>query len=279
VVRVFPIWMLVALAVSPDLGVAKSLPLSRDSRTPMLARRPHFDLSHFYLASNVGVDWPHKRDAISKGGRPRFDLAPLLFAAAPGEQTRPVRTRAIVLDASPSAQVDDKRGPAPNENLADAFGGLAMPASQRSSAPAVALGDRLLRMGADQMMRDALSQATGAVASRDVPEKLAERRVVSPQIGASNEARDAADGISKMQPAPRLAEAAPPPADRNATPNHAAASSTIGRDVNIAGAGPPPSSSLSGRSIAFDASEGTALDPLLNTTYDLNFPKEVPSLK
>jgi UPF0755 protein len=30
---------------------------------------------------------------------------------------------------------------------------------------------------------------------------------------------------------------------------------------------------------AFDASEGTPLDPLLNQTYDLNFPKVVPSLK
>jgi UPF0755 protein len=30
---------------------------------------------------------------------------------------------------------------------------------------------------------------------------------------------------------------------------------------------------------AFDASEGTRLDPLLNQTYDLNFPKVVPFLK
>jgi UPF0755 protein len=30
---------------------------------------------------------------------------------------------------------------------------------------------------------------------------------------------------------------------------------------------------------AFDASEGTPLDPLLNTTYDLNYPKAIPSLK
>jgi hypothetical protein len=33
------------------------------------------------------------------------------------------------------------------------------------------------------------------------------------------------------------------------------------------------------RPAAFDASEGTPLDPLLNTTYDLSFPKTVPSLK
>jgi UPF0755 protein len=34
---------------------------------------------------------------------------------------------------------------------------------------------------------------------------------------------------------------------------------------------------LNGRPRAFDASEGTRLDPLLNKTYDLNYPKDVPT--
>jgi len=34
-----------------------------------------------------------------------------------------------------------------------------------------------------------------------------------------------------------------------------------------------------GRPRIIDASEGTALDPLLNTTYDLNYPKVVPPLR
>ena len=33
---------------------------------------------------------------------------------------------------------------------------------------------------------------------------------------------------------------------------------------------------VGGKSRAFDASEGTRLDPLLNTTYDLNYPKDIP---
>jgi hypothetical protein len=33
------------------------------------------------------------------------------------------------------------------------------------------------------------------------------------------------------------------------------------------------------RSRAFDASEGTALDPLNNTTFDLNYPHDIPSMK
>jgi hypothetical protein len=47
---------------------------------------------------------------------------------------------------------------------------------------------------------------------------------------------------------------------------------------------PPGDSAIPGaianrRSAAFDASEGTLLDPLLNRTYDLNYSKTVPSLK
>jgi UPF0755 protein len=51
-------------------------------------------------------------------------------------------------------------------------------------------------------------------------------------------------------------------------------------DANVASAGQPPAAAttvLSGRPRAFDASEGTRLDPLLNKTYDLNYPKDVPT--
>jgi hypothetical protein len=40
-----------------------------------------------------------------------------------------------------------------------------------------------------------------------------------------------------------------------------------------------PGATRNKRPTAFDASEGTLLDPLLNTTYDLNFSKTVPNLK
>jgi len=42
-------------------------------------------------------------------------------------------------------------------------------------------------------------------------------------------------------------------------------------------AAPAIVSPLGSRSRAFDASEGTKLDPLRNKTYDLTFPKEIPS--
>jgi UPF0755 protein len=51
-------------------------------------------------------------------------------------------------------------------------------------------------------------------------------------------------------------------------------------DANVATAAQSPAMAttvLSGRPRAFDASEGTRLDPLLNKTYDLNYPKDVPT--
>ncbi len=51
-------------------------------------------------------------------------------------------------------------------------------------------------------------------------------------------------------------------------------------DATVASAAQPPqgrTTVLNGRPRAFDASEGTRLDPLLNKTYDLNYPKDVPT--
>lgn len=63
-----------------------------------------------------------------------------------------------------------------------------------------------------------------------------------------------------------------PPADPNATPGRASA---YAPGTNVAFDGQPGSP----RSKAFDASEGTKLDPLKNKTYDLNSAKSVPVLK
>jgi UPF0755 protein len=51
-------------------------------------------------------------------------------------------------------------------------------------------------------------------------------------------------------------------------------------DANVASAAQPPAATMvvsGARPRAFDASEGTRLDPLLNKTYDLNYPKDVPT--
>ena len=65
-----------------------------------------------------------------------------------------------------------------------------------------------------------------------------------------------------------------PPADPNA-PNRASAYAP--GSIALDGAAPPAPAGQ--RPKAFDASEGTKLDPLKNRTYDLGSPKTVPALK
>ena len=67
---------------------------------------------------------------------------------------------------------------------------------------------------------------------------------------------------------------ADPPADPSSVPGRASAYAPEG--TNFAGGAPDPSAP---RPKAFDASEGTKLDPLRNKTFDLNSAKSVPALK
>ena len=59
----------------------------------------------------------------------------------------------------------------------------------------------------------------------------------------------------------------------------AAPTGEVARVMASAEAGGPAAAHPGARPRAFDASEGTPLDPLLNTTWDLTYPKTVPSLK
>ncbi|MCO5093229.1 endolytic transglycosylase MltG [Bosea sp. (in: a-proteobacteria)] len=72
-------------------------------------------------------------------------------------------------------------------------------------------------------------------------------------------------------PAEAVDKVEPPPAPENRT--EAPATAQPASVAEPAGAVPGT------RARAFDASEGTARDPLLNKTFDLNSPKQVPQLK
>ena len=56
----------------------------------------------------------------------------------------------------------------------------------------------------------------------------------------------------------------------------AAASSAQNPDIAVAAAAPALHAGQARKPVAFDASEGTALDPLRNKTWDLNSAKNVP---
>ena len=83
------------------------------------------------------------------------------------------------------------------------------------------------------------------------------------QIEKAKAATDpgAAQSVDKVEPAPG--------ADPSAGPSRGLPASPMAYDGGEAGA----------RSRAFDASEGTARDPLRNKTYDLSYPKSVPVLR
>lgn len=82
------------------------------------------------------------------------------------------------------------------------------------------------------------------------------------------------------KPSDTVDKVEPPPAPETRT--EAPGASRAGLDPasgDSAAAGPAQPGAGGTRARAFDASEGTQRDPLLNRTYDLNSPKQLPQLK
>jgi UPF0755 protein len=97
--------------------------------------------------------------------------------------------------------------------------------------------------------------------------------------------RPSVDAVDKVEPPPAPDQRTEAPAAGR--PDSQAASEQGGLETfpvpanRRAGAGvqPAQTGTVGTRARAFDASEGTARDPLLNKTFDLNSPKQVPPLK
>jgi hypothetical protein len=205
-VRNVPMVMVALVAVCTTPCLAKIT--GTNARTPMLTRQPILELSRFYIGAKEGVAWPKRTEAYPSEARFGNDLGANAFTHFAG------LLRGIAINADPSSAFEDGSygqvdlsGPGDPESTADGKG----------AALAVDLEKGLLKIGMDQLGRDAMQGA-----------------------------------VKQAQPfgsVPQQADAAIPGAIANRRP------------------------------AAFDASEGTLLDPLLNTTYDLNFPKTVPSLK
>jgi UPF0755 protein len=175
-----------------------------------------------------------------------------------------------------------------------AFGGLAaMSASVAAVKPAPAASDltkRLARIGADRQTRESLLGPSGALSANanGGAKSLADMGAVvegvndAPAVYANAAEDNAAPAGGPLQSYPLSAAAFADQQARAARYGVAGAAAPDAGAKVMASADVNPSSAVhsSGqRPRAFDASEGTALDPLLNTTYDLNYPKVVPSLK
>ncbi len=161
-----------------------------------------------------------------------------------------------------------------------AFGAL-VPRAKPSAAPA-AFVSRLARLGASRQSRFALLGPNGPLSPAAAGKNLADSGIIvegvndeAPSFGAA--ADDAATpGPAQSYPMP--AQMVADQMKREARYGVAAATqgkmtSSESDSANLSKFAP------NGRPRIYDASEGTPLDPLLNTTYDLNYPKAVPQMR
>lgn len=163
-----------------------------------------------------------------------------------------------------------------------AFGALAALAA----AKAPASGDfvkRLGRVGADRQTRQALLGPSGTITTGAGAKSLADIGAVVEGVNDEPaappvDAADANTATGAIQSYPLSQAALAEQQSREARygsqgvmPADNSAKVMASVDASAHPGAPRPR--------AFDASEGTSLDPLLNTTYDLNYPKVVPVLK
>ncbi|MGO4872654.1 MAG: endolytic transglycosylase MltG [Roseiarcus sp.] len=155
------------------------------------------------------------------------------------------------------------------------FGAVPPSAAPEAAANGGALGAKLAKLGEKLRVRDSLLGADGALSPTKVKGETPEDLGVvvtgvndAPTGPVFSDAADAdTDGtITKVPLSPAAL------AEQKA--REARYGDPAGADARVAGldAATPP------RARAFDASEGTPLDPLLNKTYDLNYAKTVPPL-
>ena len=166
-----------------------------------------------------------------------------------------------------------------------AFGALA-PLAPAKPPAAGELAKRLARMGADRQTREALLGPSGTLSAGASASNLAQIGAivqgVNDQPAAGETAPDdqtaAISGPVQTYPLSAAALAAQQNrAARYGAPDvRPGGGAKIMASADIAAPAPHPAGA---RPRAFDASEGTPLDPLLNTTYDLTYAKVVPSLK
>jgi UPF0755 protein len=164
-----------------------------------------------------------------------------------------------------------------------AFGGLTAVAATKSPT-SVDVAKRLNRLGADRQMREALLGPNGALLAGASARSIADIGAIVQGVNDQATAIEVADGddgagtTGQVQTYPLSPSALADQQSRAA--RYGVLSNGGPRIMASADIVAPTLTGHSGsRARGFDASEGTALDPLLNTTYDLNFPKTVPILK
>jgi UPF0755 protein len=150
-----------------------------------------------------------------------------------------------------------------------------------AKGPLWALAARLAKVGAERQAREALLGPNGPLSTSAAGKSLADSGVVV--MGVNDEtlsetaAPEDAATPGPVQSYPLSAQALADQQSREARYGVVTASG------KLASADLPPAPETArppgARPRGFDASEGTPLDPLLNTTYDLNYPKTIPPIR
>ncbi len=263
----------VLAATSAASGFAADTPLRSSPLAPMFAPTPIYSWPGSYVAENDGLGGSNGRDQtrsdaifrsqpISVGGGSRFVGA--------GQLTGNFRIRAFAGGI--------EKGPTDSSP----FGGLAPVAAPKLSSAAAVLTKPLARLGADRQTRDALLARDGPLSANAAGRNLAESGIIvqgvnDEMLSEAPASSDAATlGLAQSYPlsAQALAD------QRNRAARYGAGSAADKLASSDAELPPTPIATLppGQRPRAFDASEGTPLDPLLNKTYDLTYAKKVPSL-
>jgi UPF0755 protein len=250
----------------------------------MLAREPVYNLSRFYVGANAGVGWSSSRSAFFRGGQLGYDFRSGAFVVA-DTQKNESRRRQVEMDAALIVVAAPVKIRGAFDETTWAFGGLASITAEKLPPAAATLAQHLARMGADRLMRDALLGPNGALSAGNATKSLAELGAVvqgvndQPAVDESADAGSSAATRGQIESYP-LSVAAQADQQKRTVRYGVADAATNGSINAVAGANLMAAAPPAGeRSHAFDASEGTRLDPLLNKTYDLNYAKVVPVLK
>jgi UPF0755 protein len=146
------------------------------------------------------------------------------------------------------------------------------------------LAKRLVRVGADRQTRQALLGPNGSLSAGASVRSLADIGAVVQGVNdqppaAPPEAADDVATAGPIQSYPLSPAALAEQQSRAARYGAQGVAPDSGVKIMASAEASPTLRSAAPRPRAFDASEGTPLDPLRDTTYDLNYPKVVPQLK
>ena len=159
--------------------------------------------------------------------------------------------------APPPTAAPLKKSELDPQQIRAAFGALAPPdAAAPAKGKTATLSAKLVKMAASARKRDALLANNGALSPANIASQTLDN-VNAVVLGVNDQSLDAV-------PAPAAAPGAPLPQAYAAAPQPSPAVNAVARVAT------------GGRGLAFDASEGTPLDPLLNKTYDLSYAKTIP---